>query len=76
MSIDTDNIKQEISFLEKKNTLKKVLDPLGYDNVVRYILEDLDKIDDVNNTQSVYLFEVISCLERFLEVYPRIKIPN
>lgn len=65
--------KQELVYLEKKPKIKKVLGSLGYENVIRHILEDLDNIQDINNTQSVYLFEAISSLERLLEILPRIK---
>lgn len=65
--------KQEVVYLEKKPKIKKVLGSLGYENVIRHILEDLDNIQDINNTQSVYLFEAISSLERVLEILPRIK---
>jgi len=36
-------------------------------------VEDLDQIDDINNTQSMHLFQLISALENALEIYPRIK---
>lgn len=65
--------KQEVLYLEKKPKIKKVLGSLGYENVLRHILEDLDNIQDINNTQSIHLFEVISLLERILEILPRIR---
>jgi len=65
--------KKEVQYLEKKDNIKKLLESLGYENILRYMIEDLDSIDDVNNTQSMYLFQLISALENALEIYPRIK---
>ena len=65
--------KRELSLLENKSDLKRVLNSIGYENALKYIIDDLDSIDNINKTQSIYLFELISCLEKALEIYPRIK---
>jgi hypothetical protein len=65
--------KKEVQYLEKKENIKKLFESLGYDNILRYMIEDLDNIEDVNNTQSMYLFQLISALESALEIYPRIQ---
>jgi len=67
------NIKKEVTYLEHKEHIRNLLEQVGYENVFRYMVEDLDHIDDVNNTQSMYLFEIISMLEKVLEIYPRLK---
>lgn len=67
------NNKKELSYLEKKEDIKRVLNSIGYENALKYIIDDLDLIDNINKTQSIYLFELISCLEKALEIYPRIK---
>lgn len=67
------NIKKEVTYLENKEHIRNLLEQVGYENVFRYMVEDLDHIDDVNNTQSIYLFEIISMLEKILEIYPRLK---
>lgn len=64
---------KEIQYLEKKENIKKLLESLGYENILRYMLEDLDTIEDINNTQSICLFQLISALENALEIYPRLK---
>jgi len=64
---------KEIQYLEKKENIKKLLESLGYENILRYMLADLDNIEDINNTQSMYLFQLISALENALEIYPRIQ---
>lgn len=66
------NIKKEVNYLEQKENIRTFLDKVGYENVFRYMIEDLDHIDDISNTQSMYLFEVISMLEKVLEIYPRL----
>ena len=65
--------KKELSYLEKKAEIKRVLNSIGYENALKHIIDDLDSIEDINKTQSIYLFELISCLEKALEIYPRLK---
>ena len=67
------NIKKEVNYLEQKENIRTLLDKVGYENMFRYMIEDLDHIDDISNTQSIYLFEIISMLEKVLEIYPRLK---
>ena len=71
--IKKDKRKKEIQYLEKKENIKKLLESLGYENILRYMVEDLDSIEDINNTQSMHLFQIISALENALEIYPRLK---
>ena len=66
-------IKKEVSYLEDKETIKSLMESVGYESVLRYMVEDLDPIDDIGNTQSMYLFQLISALENALEIYPRLK---
>lgn len=66
-------IKKEVTYLEQKESIKTLLQEVGYENVFRYMIEELDHIDDINNTQSMYLFQIISSLEKVLEIYPRLK---
>ena len=66
-------IKKEAIYLEQKESIRTLLQEVGYENIFRYMIEELDHIDDISNTQSVYLFEIISILEKALEIYPRLK---
>ena len=66
-------IKKEVSYLEHKETIKSLIESVGYESILRYMVEDLDTIDDIGNTQSMYLFQLISALENALEIYPRLK---
>lgn len=66
-------VKKEVKYLEKKEKIKNLLETFGYENIFRYMIEDLDNIEDINTSQSMYLFRLISSLEDALEIYPRIK---
>jgi|TARA_B100001093_G_scaffold396728_1_gene383877 hypothetical protein len=66
-------MKKEVKYLEDKQSIKSIVKNVGYESILRYMVEDLDHIDDVNNTQSLYLFEIISLIEKVLEIYPRLK---
>lgn len=66
-------IKKEVIYLEQKESIRTFLQEVGYENIFRYMIEELDHIDDINNTQSMYLFQLISSLEKALEIYPRLK---
>lgn len=69
----SDKDKEELSYLNKRNDIKEFVDKTGYQNIIKYMIDDLDRIEDINNTQSIYLFQVISSLEKVLEVYPRLE---
>ena len=66
-------MKKEVKYLEDKQSIKSIVKNVGYESILGYMVEDLDHIDDVNNTQSMYLFEIISLIEKVLEIYPRLK---
>ena len=66
-------IKKEVTYLQNKEDIKSFFEAVGYENILRYMVEDLDTIDDIGNTQSMYLFQLISSLETALEIYPRLK---
>jgi hypothetical protein len=65
--------KEELSYLNTKNEIKEFTNKVGYYNILKYMIEDLDCINDINNTQSMYLFQIISSLEKALEIYPRLE---
>ena len=63
----------ELSYLNVRNDIEELVDRVGYENILKHMIEHLDHIDDINNTQSMYLFQIISSLEKVLEVYPRLE---
>jgi hypothetical protein len=65
--------KQEVKYLDVRNSIKNFLEEVDYDNIIRYMIEDLDTIEDINNTQSMELFKLISNLEIALQSYKRLK---
>lgn len=64
--------KKDIKYLEQKESIKHFVESCGYENIIRYMIDDMDSIEDLNNTQSMYLFQLISSLETILQIYPRI----
>lgn len=68
-------IQNEVQYLQSKDNVRSLIESTGHENILRYMIEDLDTIDDINNTQSMYLFKLISSLEEALKIYPRIKNP-
>tara|TARA_B100002019_G_scaffold207167_1_gene179909 strand:- start:4570 stop:4800 length:231 start_codon:yes stop_codon:yes gene_type:complete len=65
--------KQELKYLETKNNIKDCVDIAGYNNILRYMIEQLDNIEDISNTQSIELFKLISNLESALQSHQRLQ---
>jgi hypothetical protein len=72
MSRLSDKDRAELSYLNVRNDIEELVDRVGYENILKHMIDHLDHIDDINNTKSIYLFQVISSLEKVLEVYPRL----
>ena len=66
-------IRKEVQYLESKEAIKSLVDSIGYESILRHMAEELDHIDNLTNTQSVYVFELLSHLDKMLEIYPMIK---
>ena len=73
MSRLSDKDRAELSYLNVRNDIEELVDRVGYENILKHMIDRLDHIDDINNTQSMYLFQIISSLEKVLEVYPRLE---
>jgi 23S rRNA A1618 N6-methylase RlmF len=73
MSRLSDRDRAELDYLNVRNDIEELVDRVGYENILKHMIEKLDHIDDLNNTQSMYLFQIISSLEKVLEVYPRLE---
>ena len=73
MSRLSDRDRAELDYLNVRNDIEELVDRVGYENILKHMIEHLDHIDDINNTQSMYLFQIISPLEKVLEVYPRLE---
>ena len=69
----SDKDRAEIKYLNVKNDIRNLVNKTGYEDIIKYMIEDLDHIDDINNTQSMYLFEIIASLQKVLEIYPRLE---
>ena len=53
------NERKEINYLNTRNDIRDFVDKNGYSNIIRYMIDQLDVIDDLNNTQSMELFKLI-----------------
>ena len=53
--------------------IKDFADKIGYNNIIRHMIEQFDTIEDITNTQSMELFKLITCLQDALESYERLK---
>lgn len=65
--------KLEVEYLNVKNDIKDFTTKIDYQFILRYMIEELDHIDDVSNTQSVELFKLISNLESALQSHQRLR---
>jgi len=65
--------KKEIEYLNFKNDIKDFAKEVGYNNIIRYMIDHFDTIEDITNTQSMELFKLISCLQDALKSYERLK---
>lgn len=65
--------REEVKYLNVRNSIKNFLEEVDYDHIIRYMIDDLDTIEDINNTQSMELFKLISNLEIALQSYKRLK---
>lgn len=59
-------------YLSKKEKMKEIIHDLGFDNILRYMIENLDTIDDLTSSQSIEMFRLISSLEDAKNAYERI----
>ena len=65
--------KEDLEYLEVKKHIRDCVDTTGYNNIFRYMIEQLDNIEDVSNTQSMELFKLISNLESALQSHQRLQ---
>ena len=65
--------KQDLQYLNVKNDVREFVDKIGYQDILRYMIEQLDNIEDISNTQSIELFKLISSPESALQSYQRLK---
>ena len=65
--------REEVKYLNVRKSIKNFLEEVDYDHIIRYMIDDLDTIEDINNTQSMELFKLISNLEIALQSYKRLK---
>ena len=65
--------KQDLQYLNVKHDVRDFVNKIGYQNILRYMIEQLDNIEDISNTQSIELFKLISNLESALQSHQRLQ---
>ena len=73
MSRLSDKDKADLDYLNVKNDIKDFASQVGYNNIIRHMIDQFDTIEDITNTQSIELFKLISCLQDALKSYERLK---
>ena len=61
MSKLSDNDRKELEYLNVKNQIKDFASQVGYNNIIKHMLDQFDTIEDITNTQSMELFKLITC---------------
>jgi hypothetical protein len=65
--------RKELEYLNVKNQIKDFAKIVGYNNIIKHMIDEFDTIEDITNTQSMELFKLISCLQDALKSYERLK---
>ena len=73
MSRLSDKDKADLDYLNVKNDIKDFASQVGYNNIIRHMIDQFDTIEDITNTQSIELFKLITALEDALKSYERLK---
>lgn len=66
------DIKKENRYLNHKESIRQFLSEHHWSDIIRNMIEDLDSIDDLNNSQSIEMFKLVSCLQDAINAYDRI----
>lgn len=64
--------KQETNYLANKLKIKQFLVDISFADILRYVVEDLDRIDDLTVSQNIEMFKLVSSLEDALKAYSRL----
>ena len=73
MSKLSDKDRKELEYLNVKNDIKDFAEQVGYNNIIKHMIDQFDTVEDITNTQSIELFKLITCLQDALESYERLK---
>jgi hypothetical protein len=65
--------RKELEYLNIKSDIKDFANEVGYNNIIRHMIDQFDAVEDITNTQSMELFKLISCLQDALQSYERLK---
>lgn len=71
-NIQKTTLKQETNYLANKLKIKQFLVDISFADILRYVVEDLDRIDDLTTSQNIEMFKLVSSLEDALQAYSRL----
>ena len=65
--------KKELKYMNVSQKIRDFAADIGYEHILRQMIEQFDTIEDISNTQSIELFKLITALEDALKSYERLK---
>lgn len=72
MNLNKKNLKQETRYLADKEEISKFLQSFDWQSIFRVMIDKLDNIDDLTQSQNIEMFKLISSLEDASQSYPRL----
>lgn len=70
--LNKETIKRETEYLNNKEQINQYLLKFNWSYILRVMIERLDQVDDLNQSQSLEMFKLISSLEDALQSYYRL----
>lgn len=70
--LNKETIKRETEYLNNKEQINQYLLKFNWSYILRVMIEKLDQVDDLNQSQSLEMFKLISSLEDALQSYYRL----
>ena len=59
MSRLSDRDRAELDYLNVRNDIEELVDRVGYENILKHMIEKLDHIDDINNIKSISISDYL-----------------
>ena len=64
--------KSEIRYLHNKDSIKQILTQYHWSDIYQAMIDSLDSIDDLNVSQSIEMFRLVSMLQDAIISYERV----
>lgn len=66
--IDKEEIRQEVRYLSNKSKIKTLVDEVGIEHILKYLIEDIDSLD-IDSDYDLWKFRVADSLEDAYDNY-------